>query len=97
MQSRLTAQLAKKLRTEHALNNSWEVTARLCNVLTEDGRPDKGLAFLIAMRGFEPTRKETRARLGLKRKPVQREKRMADMSINELRWAFENRVEMKLT
>lgn len=68
--------------------------ALACNVLTADGRPDKGMAFLIAMRGYEPARPETRARLGLKKKSNPRPRGYSDMPVNELAWCFEHRKEM---
>ena len=57
--------LAQTLRAEYALLKSWRKTAEACDVLTDDGRPDPGLAQRIALHGYDPRRPETRARLGL--------------------------------
>jgi hypothetical protein len=65
MKTRLLIQLAENLRSEHVLTNSWRKAAEVCNVLTEDGRPDPGLAQRIALQGYDPRREETRTRLGL--------------------------------
>jgi hypothetical protein len=94
MQSRATAHLAKILRQRHAENQSWETTAQECKVLKADGSPDKGLAFLIAMRGYEPARKETRQRLGLGKHVTPRPKPINELPVDVLRWMLEHRVEM---
>ena len=65
MKTRLLTQLAENLRQEHVLTNSWRKAAEACNVLTEDRRPDPGLAQRIALQGYDPKRQETRTRLGL--------------------------------
>jgi hypothetical protein len=94
MQTRVTAHLAQKLRRKHAETKSWEAAAIALNILTADGKPDKGMAFLIAMRGYEPARKETRLRLGLGRPPSHRIKTIHELPDNVLLWQFEHRVDM---
>jgi hypothetical protein len=62
---RVLAQLAQELQEKHAALNSWPKASIACDVLTEDGRPDPGLAHRIATKGYDPRRNETRQRLGL--------------------------------
>ena len=63
--NRVLVQLALELRENHAVLNSWPKASVACGVLTEDGRPDPGLAHRIAIHGYDPKREETRIRLGL--------------------------------
>ncbi len=93
MQTRATAQLARKLRLAHEQTRSWAAAAQALEVLTSDGQPAKGLAYLIAMRGYEPARPETRARLGLGRKANPRLKLLHELPACILLWQFQNRSE----
>jgi hypothetical protein len=58
-------QLVSELRKSHSNTGSWRITAQLCGVITVAGLPDPGMAFRIAMRGYDPARPETRQRLHL--------------------------------
>jgi hypothetical protein len=65
MQSRPVSHLARILRSSHKNTRSWPRTAADHGVLTPDGDPNPGLAFRIAMKGYEPKSLELRERLGL--------------------------------
>ena len=62
---RSISQLVENLRLKHAELHSWPKASEACGVITADGRPNPGLAYRIAERGYEPGRSETRKRLGL--------------------------------
>jgi hypothetical protein len=95
MQSRATNRLAKRLRQNHENTKSWAVTAQEMNILTADGKPDKALAYRIAVCDYEPSRPETRLRLGLSRKaPTHRPQPIHEWPDFRLLWALEHREEM---
>jgi hypothetical protein len=64
-QVRTLGQLAASLRQIHAQGIGWREAALACRVLTKSGQGDPGLAFRIAVNGYDPRRPETRQRLGL--------------------------------
>jgi len=57
--------LAENLRNSHVLLGSWPKASRACNVLTPGGKPNPGLAQMIAEKDYEPKLLATRMRLGL--------------------------------
>jgi hypothetical protein len=65
VKKRMLVQLVQELREKHIELSSWLQTSVACGVLTEDGRPNPGLAERIALQGYKPARSETRERLGL--------------------------------
>jgi hypothetical protein len=93
------------LRKTHKQTKSWPQAAKLCNIIKENGKPDEGLAYLIAMKEFEPTRHKTRIRCGFPcscdecRKARRQANRIAhqdlfDMPVDALRNALMNRKPM---
>jgi hypothetical protein len=64
-QSPKTRILAVRLRVERRSKATWSVAAKRCDVLTKSGLPDPGLAYRIAVEGYEPRSMECRQRLGL--------------------------------
>jgi hypothetical protein len=65
MQDGATARLAEKLRNSHVLTGSWPKASAACSVLTPGGKPNPGLAQMIAEKDYEPKLLATRTRLGL--------------------------------
>jgi hypothetical protein len=65
MQDGATARLAENLRNSHVLTSSWPKASVACNVLTPGGKPNPGLAEMIAEKDYEPKLLATRTRLGL--------------------------------
>ena len=66
IQDRATTRMAEKIRKFRARRKPLTLAA-IClrmGILKTNGEPDTGLASLIAD-GFQPTRRETRSRLGL--------------------------------
>jgi hypothetical protein len=93
------------MRSTHRKTKSWSETAKLHGIVTAEGKPNKGLAYQIAVNGFEPSEHETLIRIGMPClcdgcKKAQRKARRAahqdlfDMSINDLRDALINRQPM---
>ena len=92
-----TAQLALALRKDHAESRSWQKTAE------RFGIPNKGIAYRIALKGYDPADKKLREALGLgprpcpscKRKQYRRrpywEKPISKRTAAELRWSLEHR------
>ena len=65
MQDGATARLAENLRDSYVLLGSWPKASRACKVLTPGGKPNPGLAQMIAEKDYEPKLLATRMRLGL--------------------------------
>lgn len=65
MQSRAIRRLARKLRSTHRNTKSWPETARLCHIIKENGDPSEGLAYRIAVEGYEPKTHQTLVRIGM--------------------------------
>jgi hypothetical protein len=102
----------ESLRREgKALNDKdviWDDIASELGIYTKDGRINPGLAYRIVMEGYEPSRPETRHRLGLAPICPSCKHSVGKKSINEhlsldsiqdmpqplLRWALEHREEM---
>ena len=55
MQSRPIAHLARRLRAV-ARQSNWREAAEQCNVRDVDGNASPGIAHMIAIKGFEPSR-----------------------------------------
>lgn len=66
-QTRETARIARELRKLYSRGLTWEGAAREAGILKENGEPDPGLAYRIALQGYEPKKISTRERLGLKK------------------------------
>lgn len=64
MNFRTTDQLSEKLRTEHALTNSWNRVASVYGIITPKNKPNPRLAQMIAG-GYDPKLSATRYRLHL--------------------------------
>lgn len=63
-ETRRKARRLLKLRRERY---TWEKAAEKVGILKEDGSPDPGLAYKIAVEQYEPKGQELRDRLGLKK------------------------------
>ena len=63
MQTRLTKQLAQKLRKAHR-SMSFRKAARFYGILTPSGRPNGGMAKRI-IQGYQPKHEDTLRRCGL--------------------------------
>jgi hypothetical protein len=83
-------------------------TAKAHNIATTTGAPNKGLAYQIAVNGFEPTEHETLIRIGMpcacdqckkQKRLIKRAHTITlfDMSSDELLCALKNRQPMKST
>lgn len=62
---RTIEKIAAEARKMHAAGMTWKEIAIDLRVLTEDGRPDPGLAWRITNENYEPGTMATRRRLGL--------------------------------
>ncbi len=65
-QTKETARKARELLKLRREGYTWERASRAVGILKEDRSPDPGLAYRIAVEGYEPKGEEIRARLGLK-------------------------------
>lgn len=66
-QTKETARIARELRRLRKKRVTWEKAAEQVGIVKEDGSPDPGLAYRIALEGYEPKKQETRDRLGLRK------------------------------
>jgi len=99
-------------REGKALNDkdlNWDDIASELGIYTKDGRINPGLAYRIVKQGYEPSRPETRKRLGLSPICPNCKHSVGKKSINEhlsldsiqdmpqplLKWALQNREEIK--
>lgn len=93
------SQLAKLLKKSHKKTKSWPKTGRAFHMTG-------GMAYQIAMHGYDPANPTLRVALGLgpricpkcKRKitvPGRAPRRIFDMLTKELLWRLQNRTEMK--
>lgn len=104
MQSRWISRLARKLRSTHRKTKSWSLTARQHGIVTDDGQPNKGLAYRIAMQEYEPRGHATLIRIGApcacdecKRNKIRTPKKrkfIDDMTEQELIQALHDRRDM---
>lgn len=62
-----TRRKARRLLELREHGKTWDEASKKVGILKEDGSPDPGLAYKIAMEGYEPVKQETRDRLGLKK------------------------------
>lgn len=62
-----TARRARELIKLQRVGYTWEEASRKVGILKKDGSPDPGLAYRIALEGYEPKGQELRDRLGLKK------------------------------
>ena len=111
MQSRAIRRLAREMRSTHRITKSWLATAKRHHIVNAQGIPSKGLAYRIAIDGYEPREHETLLRLRLPcycdeceriRKFEKRSKRLNHVPLFEMRDcdiidALNNRVELKST
>jgi hypothetical protein len=62
-----TARKARELLKLRRNNITWERAAKEVGIVKDNGDPDPGLAYKIAIEGYEPKGQEVRDRLGLKK------------------------------
>lgn len=55
MQTPAISRLGKDLRILHRKSHSWRIAAARLRVLKDDGGPNEGLAYRIAIQGYMPT------------------------------------------
>ena len=65
MQSRTLGRLVQKGLELRQKGKTWDSISLALDILTEDGRPDPGLAKRMIADGYEPKRIKTIKRLGL--------------------------------
>lgn len=109
MQNRAIRRLAREMRSTHRKTKSWLETAKRHHIVNAKGKASKGLAYRIAMDGYEPREHETLIRIGVRcycdeceriRKYEKRARRVvpiAEMSDAQIIHALNNRYELKAT